>query len=343
MEGEINWYVAQITLKLKEEIRVSPFFHTSQPVACRGYCNVLPDGALKPGATELCDWVMKDSQKLRDADAQEVEERHLALKTGEALVSQKIENIENQKQEEEIVWYNSDPRDFLPGGTVTCSPWQADEELSEYLPNSGRRLCILGGGVARDVSLKQGQAIPRMREDEIKARLYRKICQEICESVGQQLALMPDFRDMLMLTAAEEAGVWLSESWQHARLMSEDISLISMTKENKSVFHVLPRTCWWENDPNGDARMRKGLPYSFTGFRSGETIYAGEDEEEWQHYLCRAADVFILLGGSVDCEPLVASIMANGGLVLPVACTGGAARRYYNSSVCVRSMPNLNP
>ena len=91
--------------------------------------------------TEDVDWFMKDDEKLREADAQERAERDAAHQQHRPIM------IKAKPEEDDETYFHDDARDYLPGGTVTSSPWQTDDELAAVLPNSGHRVCVLGSQV----------------------------------------------------------------------------------------------------------------------------------------------------------------------------------------------------
>ena len=125
--------------------------------------------------TEDVDWFMKDDEKLREADAQERAERDAAHQQHRPIM------IKAKPEEDDETYFHDDARDYLPGGTVTSSPWQTDEELAAVLPNSGHRVCVLGSQVGGE-------------------HIYTA-------TIGEALAAHPRFRHLLLLTNGGGAGL----------------------------------------------------------------------------------------------------------------------------------------
>jgi len=258
------------------------------------------------GKKEDVDWFMKDSEELREADAEE----QTAKETYRGLAIKPP-----QDAEEEDCYFNDDARDYLPGGTVTSSPWQTDDELASVLPNSGYRICVIGGGAARDH-------------------------EALLTAIGNELAGHLRFRHLLLLTTADEAGRQVGDAWYHTRKNEEDEAIRATA--DVSLFHFLPGSCMEERDTSGRARRSRGLPPDFTCCPIGETNFCGETEEDHRRLMCRACDIFLLFGGKTARggkeQAWINAVMANGGLILPIAVTGGAALDYYNSPMCFKPM-----
>jgi len=252
--------------------------------------------------TEDIEWLEVDGMHNRLEDM-----RELALSHPEEVAAEDIE------KEEEICLFYQDTRDFLPGGTVTCSPWQADEDLASALPNSGRRVCILGD------------------------RPSDEYVQQVTEAVGAALGTDPDLADLLLITDGHYGcGLEAGRAWFKARRYHTS-KAVRDSAEGSS-FHILPKTCWYELDSDGTQRLAEGLPADFVQHPVGRTCFAGESAQESQHLMCRTADVFVLIGGGEAEAALVSEVMSKGGMVVPVACTGGTAKAHFESKMCLRPM-----
>ena len=160
--------------------------------------------------------------------------------------------------------------------------------------------------------------------------------EEVLAAVGEELAVHMRFRDLLLLTPGDSSGLRVGNAWYHARKTHEE-EYIRATADN-SVYHFLPGTCHHDRDTTGSGRFAKGLAADFRYFPVGETNWCGDTEEEHTRLLSRACDVFLLVGGDGRDQAMVDAVMSNGGLILPVAMSGGAAKAYHESPMCFKPM-----
>jgi len=209
--------------------------------------------------------------------------------------------------------FHEDGRDYFPGGTITSSPWQANERIAKGIPNRGRRVALIAGEVP---------------QEQI----------EVVRQMAAMLAIDPYLADLMLLTVGKP-GVQMefAKAWQTARRTHPERADLRDV-ENHGNYHVVPESCWYETDTEGTAREAYGLSTNFRAHLVGETVYAGEDELDTNRQLCRASDIFILIGGGDAERGYIAEALARGALILPIPCTGGAAADHYKSSACFRPM-----
>lgn len=133
----------------------------------------------------------------------------------------------------------------------------------------------------------------------------------ICRAIGQKLV---PFQDLILITGGV-SGIPEAVSrslWCHRKQASTGGS---------SIYHIQPQ--------------------GFDPWDYGENLIAGKTMEERRYILAQLAPVYLLLEGGLGAEQEAQMALKCGALLIPVGCSGGAARSLFDqfNAIAMESLP----
>ncbi len=101
------------------------------------------------------------------------------------------------------------------------------------------------------------------------------------------------------------------------------------------VGEVVGRSFWNARQPGGDEpHVFHVLPEEFGAWDYGATLFAGDTLEERREVLARVSSIYVVIEGGPGTRQEARIARKNGAVLIPVARTGGCARRLHARLRC---------